>query len=79
MKGTLHLHLSVSIEKTKLFGKITCDFIRIRKALADRNNSSLIDTNLNTSTVQSVTQCEAASACGNDERGLGHRRQNVGQ
>ena len=44
--------------------------------MAGRNNCAVIDTNLNTSALQSVTQCEAASDFSTDERGLGHTRQN---
>jgi hypothetical protein len=43
--------------------------------LAGRYNSAVIDTNLNTSTLQSAMQFEAASGYSTNEHILGHRRQ----
>ena len=55
---------------------VTCGVIRIGNVLAGINISAVIDINLNTSTLQSVTQCDPASVFSTDERVLGHRRQN---
>ena len=76
IKSTLRVHFCSS-DKTELSEGAVCDCLTFSDDLCGRNYSAflhVVDTNLNTSELQCVTQCLAANAVSTDERRLGHRR-----
>jgi len=77
IKGTLRVHFCSS-DKTELSECAVCENLAFSEVLCGRNNSAVmhvIETNPNTSALQSATQCWAANAVSTVERRLGHRRQ----
>jgi len=77
IKGTLRVHFCSS-DKTELSVCAVCECLTFSEIFGDVTillSCMKCDTNLNTITLQSVTQCWAANAVSTDERRLGHRRQ----
>jgi len=77
IKGTLRVHFCSS-DKTELSVCAVCECLTFSEIFGDVTillSCMKCDTNLNTITLQSVTQCWAANAVSTDESRLGHRRQ----